>query len=137
MWRRGVKFGDVMIPSPLLPRSANDSGETVPCRSGGPPGVGPVLLAEGEPEDLEGLLIAAARLLERDAESPELLGLVPPADADANAPAAQHVERGDVLGETQRIVEGEDEHSRPDRDVLRPVRDRHAERERVPEDAVP
>jgi hypothetical protein len=39
MMPNGVKLGEVMIESPTAPRSRKLSGDTVPCRIGGPPAV--------------------------------------------------------------------------------------------------
>src|SRR5204862_7632956 len=45
------------------------------------------LVGPGAPDHLDGLVEALTRLLHRDAEAPELLGLVAAADAELEAPA--------------------------------------------------
>ena len=68
-------------------------------------------------DDLHRLVEALGRLLDRDAEAVELGLAVALADAEVDAPAAQKVERGDLLGHQDRIVPGHHHHRRAQPDV--------------------
>src|SRR3989442_1867875 len=71
---------------------------------------GPAL--EGFHDDVDGLVPALAPALELEAEPLELVVLVAAAEADVEAPAAQQVERGNLLGDHQWMVERHDDDGR-------------------------
>jgi hypothetical protein len=89
-------------------------------------GNGEVAALEGEPllrprpdHDLQRLLEALAALDLGDAIALELDGPVASPDAHVQPPAAQDVHHRQLLGEADRVVEGQDGRGEPDADVAR------------------
>src|SRR5262245_23850065 len=58
-------------------------------------------------DDLHGLVEALGGLRDRDAEAVELGLAIALADAEVDAPAAEKIERGDLLGDQHRVVPGQ------------------------------
>ena len=73
-------------------------------------------------DDLHGFAEAGGGLVARDAERLELGALEAPAGAPVETPAGEVVEHGDLLRQSQRVVEGGQRHGRADADPPGAVR---------------
>src|SRR6266850_648538 len=69
---------------------------------------------EGQQEDVHGLLPPVAARGELQAEPLELVVLIAAPEADVDPAAGQQVERGDLLGDNQRMVQRHHDDRRPD-----------------------
>ena len=68
------------------------------------PFVGKGVLGPRPPDDLQGLVVARPALARVHAKALEVFGNDPASDPEIEAPAAQNIQHGEVLGLTQRIV---------------------------------
>ena len=78
------------------------------------------LLRQRQAHDLGRFHEAPARLLHRDAEARVFHARRAAAEAEQAAPAAQHIEQRDLLGDPDRIVPRQHDHRGAQRDPLRP-----------------
>src|SRR6266851_4241595 len=62
------------------------------------------LQAPGSADDVQGLFVTRPAFARVPAEALEVLGDDPAPDAEVEAPAAQNIEHGKILGFTQRIL---------------------------------
>ena len=119
-WRPAWSSRSVPLPPTRIGsrrrRAGRSSGVRSKCRRGGRPSrrragrARPRRTRRGGP--------CARRRQERHAGGGELGRRVPGAEAELDATAAQAVERGDLAGEHQRVVQAGVEHERADADAL-------------------
>ncbi len=88
-------------------------------------------------DDLQRFVVAFHSLFEREPEAVEFGPLEAAPDTEIEAAARQQVNRRGFFGETDRVVEGQDEHRRAEANTVRPGREVAEKRERGGEDAVP
>src|SRR5437762_3485671 len=69
-------------------------------------------------QDFDAFLHAAATLLLADAVTEELHGTIAAAEADGQAAAAKNIDGGCLLGQAQRMMEGDDVHGDGEADTL-------------------
>src|SRR5207244_11257353 len=67
--------------------------------------VGEGLALERLQDDVDGLVPSRAAALELEAEALELVVLVAAPEADVDPPAREEIERGDLLGHDERVVQ--------------------------------
>ena len=85
---------------------------------------------------LDGFVGARAGFVQRDSECIELDRLVAAADADIDAPSAQHVDERDLFGDSDRVMERKRDHGGAETDALGERRGVGRHRHRVGQEAV-
>src|SRR5713101_4634780 len=70
------------------------------------------VLSPRPPDDFEGLFVARPALVRVDTETLEVFGDNPAPDAEVEAPAAENIEHGKVLGFAQRVFERQEANGR-------------------------
>ena len=88
--------------------------------------VGDAVFSPGLEHDVDSFPEARVALLPRHVEGPELGHVEAASGSPVHAPAREHVEQGDLLGQAQRMVERRKGYRCADAQVARPSRHVHA-----------